>query len=746
MGLFFESEDLLYTRGSGKSVYKKRAARFAALTSLRAGIIFPLMKIHCRRVSRRTFLKTSLSAVMVSSNDAFRAPRPALAKAKIAGGTVDVARAACQDLWLHHPCIGDASFDSFVRLPRNPIYRGSPPFEWPVNGFLFEDPPTKWWYAYIGMYPRGYWPAGGCRLLRSKDRGGSWDDLGIVLSGSPTTFDGDGKKPGGMPDVSVCFSDGAYHMIYDWANPDNSDGGLAYARADRPEGPFVRTAEPIHAESRQPLLLGKYKRVYAPTLFRRKNDWLILADMSTPRNAGGTWALVAMTAAKPSGPYSPPEFLLYPQSGVFHPAPIEWYPSFVYQGDVYAPATSVGANRSFQTMFRAPLEQAHTPAAWKIERCGSCWHDEPVEWEARGLWGQTFSGFVDSTGSLKALFPSKDGADRGTINLAERNWNRPDRDGFTLSAPNGPAFSLLLREHRDFELTAEVRSTGAWRLVWNHRAPLGTNRIWHADGGPHLLVFSDGTELAVVRGGWELRQRTPGIAERVLAQGTLHSPEKNQSGKNRRDLPAHDELAHEAGEIRDGAGLGGLSDNCRQTPERIRIRQRGGRLSVSIGGSEIFSGKAPAGSGSIGFVAESPGILYVDKLLLSNLGESCSKFLLATDAILGAGSGQDGWDLEKNPLYKFGQGYASSTAGIAAKWNYRGRGFRLWSPRGPALGRARILVDGQDRGEITLTSPKNEPFRPILEIADLPLGYHAVTLTQTTGRLACDVLEILFTA
>ena len=663
-------------------------------------------------ITRRTFIKASLAAGAGAWRPGFLKP---------GGADIDAASAHYRNLWLHHPCIGDASFDSFVRLPRNPIYRGAPPYEWPVNGFLFEDPPTKWWYAYVGMYPRGYWPAGGCRILRSKDLGSSWDDLGIVLSGSATTFDGDGKTPGGMPDVSVCFSDGAYHMIYDWANPDNSDGGLAYARADRPEGPFTRAAQPVHAESNQPLILGKYKRVYAPTLFKRKNDWLILADMSTPRNAGGTWALVAMTAANPSGPYSPPELVLYPQSKVFHPAPVEFYPCFIHGENVYVPSTSLGANRSFQALFRAGLEEAHSPAAWKIDRCGSCWHDEPVEWETRGLWGQTFSGFVDSAGSLKALFPSKDGADRGTISLAERAWDIPDRDGFSLSAPNGPAISVLLREHLDFELEAGVRSSSAWRLVWNHRAPLGTNRIWHAEGGPHPLVFSDCTELAVSADSWELRQRNAAGEPSVLGRGTLPPREKLSRSMSHGRLPDHDRLARET----------------------VRIRQRNGRLSVGINGRETWAGAAPARSGSIGFVAESPGVLYVDRLLLSNLGESCRKFLLATEAILGAGSGQDGWVEEKSALYKFGLAYASSTAGIAAKWNYHGRGFRLWSPRGPALGRARILVDGQDRGEIILTSPQAETSSPILEISDLSLGYHAVTLIQTGGRLACDCLEVL---
>lgn len=52
----------------------------------------------------------------------------------------DFARSVHVDAWLRHPVYGDPSFDAFERLPGNPIHRGAPPFEWPVNGFLFRDP------------------------------------------------------------------------------------------------------------------------------------------------------------------------------------------------------------------------------------------------------------------------------------------------------------------------------------------------------------------------------------------------------------------------------------------------------------------------------------------------------------------------------------------------------------------------------------------------------------------------------
>jgi hypothetical protein len=71
--------------------------------------------------------------------------------------------------------LGDPSFDSFEHRAGNPIVRGKPPFNWPVNGFLFEDPKSGNWYAYIGHYLTGYdigpnLPTMHCRVHRSKDR------------------------------------------------------------------------------------------------------------------------------------------------------------------------------------------------------------------------------------------------------------------------------------------------------------------------------------------------------------------------------------------------------------------------------------------------------------------------------------------------------------------------------------------------------------------------------------------------
>src|SRR5262249_38517006 len=148
------------------------------------------------------------------------------------------------------------------------------------------------------------------------------------------------------------------------------------------------------------------------------------------------WALFCMTAPRPEGPYSKPEPLLAPQLDKFLPPLAEFYPAFLHDGRIHAPATSVAANRTFQSIFSAALEEAHRPEVWTVEQYGSVWHAEPEPAEVYGLWGQTISGQVGPEGILRACYFCKDGADRGTVSLARRPWNTPYRDGFVLSAPN----------------------------------------------------------------------------------------------------------------------------------------------------------------------------------------------------------------------------------------------------------------------------------------------------------------------
>jgi hypothetical protein len=618
--------------------------------------------------------------------------------------TTDFAKASYREAWLHHPVVGDPSWDAFDREPNNPIYTGRPPFPWAVNGFLFRDPPTGRWYAYVGLYPRGYWPppAAQCLLMREKSAGG-WEELGVVLKGDPKTFDGDGRSPGAMPDVSVVWADGRYHMIYDWCDPQNIRGGLAYAWAERPEGPFHRAEQPIHDDRNQAPLAGCYVRVYGGTLLRRKSDWLVLCMMSTPHNQGGTWALAAMTADRPQGPYRPPILLLYPQSDTFMPPLMEFYPAFQHEGFAYAPATSVAANRTFQAIFRAPLEDAHRPASWDIHQHGSVWHAEPVPSEGMGLWGQTFSGQVAPDGTLRAFFPCKARNDVGTIGMARRPWKAPYRDGFWLSAPNGPAAAVLRRNFSNFELAATAKAEGNWAIAWDCTGPLGPDRI-----GAAAVVHP---KMRVARTEWQ---------RRGSAWAVHHFDDQGEA----RQLAAGN-----CGRPADGI-------------ETIDIARFGSRVAIRVNGAEVWSGETPGKGGRIELYAEQGTFLRVEKFDIAGKPGPGYESWLAMESFSGAGELQGHWLEETDNCFRWGVGHVSANSAARAKWNYLGRGFRLFLPKGPRYGDCEVLADGLSVAKLNLSAPTPEASAVVLQ-RNLAAGLHAVILKPIRGKIPCDSLEII---
>ncbi|MCE5257739.1 MAG: hypothetical protein LLG44_01585 [Chloroflexi bacterium] len=620
----------------------------------------------------------------------------------------DMAGPPARDLWLHHPEIGDMSFDAFERLPSNPLFIGKPPYEWPVNGFLLRDPVSQNLYVYIGVYAKGYWgEASYCHLMRSRDNGVTWDDLGPLLRGTTDLFDSCDGVPGSTPDVSVVYDNGIYHMIYDWgrhtSDPARKDGGFAYAWSRSPEGPFERAPEPCFAQSNQPLVFGLYRMAYAAALVKRAHDWLVISDMSTLHNQGGTWALVAFTAKHPQGPYCGPHFLLWPQTSVFYPTTVESFPVFPHAGYLYAPNTSVARNRTYQVIYRAPIEEAHRAEAWEVYQNGSVWHAEAEDNEAWGIWGQTFSAEVEADGTMWAMYACKNSQDRGTINIARRPWLQPYKHGGVLSAPQGPALSLLQRDYTIFELQAVLRAMGAWGLIWQHNGPLGPDKPMGAEGGPHPLTLADCCELRLDASYWELR--------RVDAAGAITT-----------------------------VAVGALPPDIGGAVARIGLRQRADSFTLELNGALLWQGAWQAQRGSIGFIAEAGGRLWLDELRLSNAGEPARRFLLPTEGVMGYGQLGDTWQFRNSSDFKFGFGYTSAQADAGCKWCWSGGGFTLWSPLAPEYGDAELWVDGELAAVLDFSAP-NAPSAPRY-VRELARGYHAAALLHKSGVLPCDSLYV----
>jgi len=612
---------------------------------------------------------------------------------------IDYALPAQVDSWLRHPVLGDPSFDSFKRFPNNPIYRGSGEFCWPVNGYLFIDPKSRNWYACIGEYKAGY--GGGqsrCVLLRSKDQGASWQNLGPCLQGSKEMFDKDGHTP----DVSVVYDKGRYHMVYDWGEKDfNDEGGLAYAWADKPEGPWHRAAQPITRNSKIAKIDGRYSRTYGGTLIKRKNDWLILLLLD---HAPTSWTLAAMVAKKPEGPYSAPRIVRQVERDEFHPAPVEFYPQFVHRGYVYATAPSVAANRNFDCMFRAPVESADRPEAWKLYRHGSLWHAEDAEWEFAGQWGQVFSGQVLPDGRLVALSFSRDKQNCGAVSLSSRPWSQPFRSsGFVLTGHAGPSIALLNRQYGDFELNAKIKTRGTAQIVWGYRGLLGPDQPT-SDSGPSESALANYSALQVSDKQWAVRTVDAKGNGTTVATGETDEP-----------------------------------------ISRVEIVRTGDTARLKVGGNEVWKGPVHATNGPIGLIAGPDTHVEVEKFEVEGEPKKAVWTWNCTEALLGAGESTTDWKVESSPLFQYGQGAIRNEPGGAAKWNFIGSGFRLFSPTAPEVGKVKVVLDGREIAVLNLNSKEMEPSKVVLSRARLRQGPHSLVLKPISGRLVVDCLEVTAT-
>ncbi len=603
--------------------------------------------------------------------------------------------------WLRHPVFGDPSFDAFRHSLSNPVFRGSAPLEWPVNGFYFIDPVSGRHYLYVGDYSRGYWahPAE-CILFRSIDAGKSWSRLpGTVVPQDTKAFDADRSGAGHLPDVSVVYFHHRYHMVYDWERRDHMDGGIAYAWADKPEGPFHRDVQPILRKTAHLNLAGRYSRPYAATLIRRKNDWLITGMLD---DAPFGWAMFVITAPNPEGPWSKPVLVRNVESDYFQPPLMEGYPAFTDGKYLYAPATSVAKNRDFQCLFKAPLDQAEAPAAWTLAFYGSLWHSEDRESEYYGIWGQTFSGALDRSGALHVLYPAKDRGDMGTINTAVRQWNVPYQHGFQMAAHAGLSFTMLRQTCDDCRLEARFAIRGTARLVWDYTAPLGPDQP-RSDATLHKLMLGRHWGLEMNANGWRVVQADDMGSLVVLASGSAEA----------------------------------------RTNWAVGLRRSAGSLSVWINGKEVWSGSPPQQAGAIGWLLQPHTYLSVSGFHIVGTMRPAHRAYLFSEGWLDRAENPAQWTEVNSPAFRYGLGAVSKESGVAAKWSVIGRRFTLYSPKGPAYGAIRVSIDGRSGAIVDLHAANPQRSAPVWSGDTADSGFHAIEITPLTSmQIPLDSLDV----
>ena len=605
---------------------------------------------------------------------------------------MDYAKVSLRDQWLRHPALGDPSFDTFEKVGPT-VHRSEYPYEWTVNGSLFIDFDGTW-YLYAGLYPLGYMDRPGCyshfEIYKSADKGQTWTWLGPGLHDS-FVFEGVSSPSTGCPDA-VLYYDARrkkYLLTYDWGTDNatwfiahnyvgtGADAGAAVAWADSPAGPFERVARPVFLNSQLHGRYGRFDRFYATTVIPRKNDYLAL--MLCDSGPSFAWGLAGATASAPEEGFSMPKMLLSADLQTYYPTPVEFYPAFVVGDTVYAPATSVCANRSYQALFAAPLEEAHRPEAWKLAADGGLWHARPLSDEHYGIFGQTFSGVVDGDGLFRVMYPSRDERGWGTLMTASRPWDRPYSDGFTLSGHAAPSITLLRRMYKTFTLEAEFDLHGGFAdVLFDFAGRLGADRP-ASDCAPNDECLTKYAALRVSGPVWTL----------------MSGGEVKATGRVSRPITA------------------------------VRLERGPETLRAAVNGECVLDVPCPVDEfHPVGLRTDRFTVLNCSRFDVE--GESRPAVYRFTDveALQGGGVGDNCFTME--------DGRRRGAARV--KWSAYGSSFELTGRRAPGLGRAVVRVDGKEMAEIDFSAEKAQD-GPIYATPALAYGPHGVELIPTSGEI-----------
>ncbi len=623
----------------------------------------------------------------------------------------DYALLSHKNEWSHHYALGSPSWDSFERFSNNPVYRGRKGMEWPVNGFLYSDPVSHNWYLYIGEYKEFYKSDNdtttadfNCVIYKSSDRGKTWIKTGDLFPANMLSYDSIKIQ---VPDVMLTYVDGKYHMVFDWVRNDfdwkNAEiTGIGYAVAERPEGPFVVSKAPvkINTQYKRNPLLNRYWRMYAPMIVKRENDWALLYMMDTqpPRS----WVLAVSTASKPEGPYSDTKIILNVEKKTNYPPLLEYYPAFTHDGYVYFPTTSVSINRNYQSVHRVKIEDLTNVDKYEVFSAGAFWHSMNVENEYAGIWGQTITGFVEND-SLYAMYPSKDKNNYGTINLAKASWNHLHRNrGFNLTANEGNSFSYIKKAIDVEGIDMEFKLDGTMHVIWDFHTPIDVLNGW----GKFALEQNDADykEIVINKTDWKINVY--------------------DSGK--------DILHVDSGKIQ----------HWNSTKNKMQLKKENGKYMLVINDVKCWEGILKSNPGIVGVSLNPHSYLFANRLVVDGRQMKGSITYGFYEALVNAGNQDSDWVFKKDTMFLYGRGAVSKKDSSFAKWNFDGKGFELYLPKGPLYGTVNIYLDGKLLKNVSLNSAQEIRSSLILKSTGLSMGPHAVYIESLDGLLPVDCINI----
>ena len=173
-----------------------------------------------------------------------------------------------------------------------------------------------------------------------------------------------------------------------------------------------------------------------------------------------------------------------------------------------------------QAVYKVKLEDITKANKYELLNTGSLWHSENVENEYAGIWGQTFTGFVDSNDSIYVMFPSKDQKNLGTINLAKASWKHLFRDqGFNLTANEGNSFSYIKKSIDVEAIDMKFDLEGTMQVVWDFHSPIDVLNGWGKFALEH--ENADFKEIVIDESSWKINVYEVGQKVQNVAVGMI---------------------------------------------------------------------------------------------------------------------------------------------------------------------------------------------------------------------------------
>jgi len=157
---------------------------------------------------------------------------------------------------------------------------------------------------------------------------------------------------------------------------------------------------------------------------------------------------------------------------------------------------------------------------------------------------------------------------------------------------------------------------------------------------------------------------------------------------------------------------------------------------------KYWEGALKSNPGVAGVSLNPHSYLYANRFVVDGHQMKGSITLGFYQALLNAGDQESDWVFRKDAMFLHGKGAVSKKDSSFAKWNFDGKGFELFSPKGPLYGTINIYLDGRLLKNLSLKNPQEIKSSEIFKSADLKMGSHAVYIESLDGLLPIDCINV----